>query len=543
MPFCTELWQTKRFGFSKLLPPRTPQKNPSQYSQYRNDPAGFCVDVLGEKLSPDIVRLMESVRDNPSTIGKSANAVGKTHAMARLAVWWFMVWDDAQVFTAAAPPESNLKTLLWGEIGSVVEKHPKLFEGYRVSLASMDIARSSRSFLRGVTIPATGTDRDREARFSGKHAPHLMFVFDESDAIPEEVFRGAEACMSGGMCRQIASFNPRAKSGQVYQMEQAGACSLVSLCALDHPNVLTGENLYPGAVTRETVVRRINKWTRALAPNESRSEHDFEVPTFLVGAIACNERGIPYPPLPAGIRRVDETSFFYMVLGEYPPVAANQLISDTWVEMARSRWDLYVAQHGENPPFATHPIAGLDVGELGPDKSVLALRYGAWVARLHVWGGVDPLVTTEKTVRLVQHFRARYTNVDSTGVGASVAPGMRRFGCEAHRIMVASSPSNEVMDEVGEFASTRDEGWWRMREWLRLDPGAMLPPDEDLCQELTAPFYGKDSRGRIRVSDTEAIREKLTPKRSPDRASALMLTFVPPPEEDEPGEVGIEEYA
>lgn len=82
-----------------------------------------------------------------------------------------------------------------------------------------------------------------------------------------------------------------------------------------------------------------------------------------------------------------------------------------------------------------------------------------------------------------------------------------------------------------------------MREWLRLDPGAMLPPDEDLCQELTAPTYAKDNKGRIKVSDNDTIKEKLTPKRSPDRASALMLTFVPPPDEDGPSDVGVENYA
>lgn len=36
--------------------------------------------------------------------------------------------EKSQVYTAAAPPESNLKKLLWGEIGSIVEKHPDLFK-------------------------------------------------------------------------------------------------------------------------------------------------------------------------------------------------------------------------------------------------------------------------------------------------------------------------------------------------------------------------------------------------------------------------------
>ncbi|MCA1596083.1 MAG: hypothetical protein LC772_06630 [Chloroflexi bacterium] len=517
--------------------------HPRDFTRYQDDPVGFCRDVLGDNLTPNVTAMLESARDNVITEAQAATAVGKTHGMARLAIWAYKVWPDTQVYTAAAPPIENLKQLLWGEIGSIVERHPGLFSDDHVSLASMQIARSSKSFITGVTIPASGTERERETRFGGKHAGHLMFLVDEGNGVPREVFRAIEGCMSGGWARLVTSFNPREKSCAVYEMARDGACNVVLLPALTHPNVVSGQDLFPGAVTREVVVRRINRWTRALAPGEQRTEDDFLVPDFLVGSVAHDERRQPYPRLPPGYRRVDEPSFWYMVLGQYPPVAANQLIAEAWIENARSRWDLYVLQYGENPPFATQPVAGLDVGEMGPDRSCLALRYGGWVARLHVWGGVDPLVTTEKAVRIVQHYRARYTNVDSTGVGASVAPGMRRYGVEANRIMVASAPSAEVMDDVGEFGSTRDEGWWRMREWLRLDPGAMLPPDEDLCQELAAPTYSKDLRGRIRISDNEAIKERLNPKRSPDRASALMLTFVPAPEQDGPGEIGVEEYA
>lgn len=517
---------------------------PSPFEKYERDPAGFCREVLGATIAPDVVQMMESVRDNVVTEAQAANSVGKTHGMAMTAIWAYKVWNDAKVFTAAAPPEDNLKRLLWGEIGSMVEKHPKLFADDKVSLASMHIATGSSHFITGVTIPASGSPKERETRFGGKHAPHLLFLLDEGNGIPREVFTGVESCMSGGMwARLVTSFNPRDKNSHVYQMARDGSANVVLLSALNHPNVLTGKDVIPGAVTRETVVRRINKWTRPLGPNESQDENCFVVPDFLVGAVAYDERRIPFPPLPAGIRRVEESTFWYMVMGLYPPVAANQLIAEAWVENARSRWDLYVAQHGEHPPFAVQPVAGLDVGELGPDKSVMTFRYGGWVARPHVWGGVDPLVTTEKAARLHQAFRARYTNVDSTGVGASVAPGLRRYGCEAYRIMVASAPSSEVADEVGDFRNTRDEGMWRLREWLRLDPGAMLPPDEDLCQELTAPTYSKDLKGRICVSDTEAISAMLSPRRSPDRLSSLMLTFVPPPEDDGPGEIGIDEYA
>jgi hypothetical protein len=114
-------------------------------------------------------------------------------------VWWYMCFPGSQVYTAAAPPENNLKKLLWGEIGSIIENHSDLFKTDTVT--SLHVQRSAQSFLTGVTIPMSGTEAQREAKFSGKHASYLLFILDEGDAIPDEVYSGIESCMSGGQGR------------------------------------------------------------------------------------------------------------------------------------------------------------------------------------------------------------------------------------------------------------------------------------------------------------------------------------------------------
>ena len=60
------------------------------------------------------------------------------------------------------------------------------------------IIRSDKSFIQGVAIPMSGSPEEREAKFSGKHSPVLIFIVDEGDAVPEEVYKGIEGCMSGG---------------------------------------------------------------------------------------------------------------------------------------------------------------------------------------------------------------------------------------------------------------------------------------------------------------------------------------------------------
>ena len=110
--------------------------------------------------------------------------------------------------------------------------------------------------------------------------------------------------------------------------------------------------------------------------------------------------------------------------------------------------------------------------------------------------------------------------MDATGVGSGVSPAIQRQGCTAIPVKVASSPTQK--SELGEFAILRDQLWWACREWLRTDPGAMLPPDELLIAELQTPTYVIE-KGKIRIMRKDIMREVL--RRSPDRADALCLTF------------------
>ena len=465
--------------------------------------------------------MMESVRDNPITIAKSANATGKTHGAARVAVWWHKCFPDSQVYTAAAPPESNLKKLLWGEIGAIIEKHPKLFEGEAVT--NLHVQQSAQCFLTGVTIPMSGTAAQRQAKFSGKHAPHLLFIIDEGDAVPDEVYLAIESCMSGGHARLLVMFNPRAEVGEAYRMERDGRANVVQLSAFSHPNVATGIDIIPGAVTRETTVRRINEWCRPLASGEHFDGECFELPAFLVGVSAKSQRGVEYPPLSQGFYKISEPAFSYMVLGRYPAQGSNQLISRAWIDAARSRWDAYVAVNGERPPMGTKAIMGVDIAEFGDDANVTCFRYGGWVERFVTWSGVDTMVTAERAAAEYRKRKVSRAHVDATGVGAGVAPNMKRLACSALSVKVASKPTEST--ELGEFQILRDQLWWAVREWLRTDQGAMLPPDERLLEELATPTYTVEG-GTVRVMKKDAMRDLL--KRSPDRADALCLTFYQP---------------
>ena len=500
-----------------------------KYSTYRKDPVLFGKEILGAEYTEDVQKIMYSVRDNQVTVARSATATGKTFGAAHLALWWYKCFPNSEVYLTAAPPLENLKRLLWGEILRAASQNPTQFKGDTQTNLFLGQPKN-KHWIAGLAIPTSGTAEERESKFSGKHSEHLLFIVDEGDAVPEEVYKGIDGCMSGGHSRLLILFNPKIQSGTIWQKERDGMANVIELSAFSHPNVITGEEVIKDAVTREKTVARINEWTRPIMEGESIAEDCFEVPEFLVGCTAEAPNGIAYPPLKSGTRKITEPGFSYKVLGKYPAQGENQLISEEWIAAARSRWDLYVAQFGERPPEGVRPRMGLDVAELGMDSNMLCRRYGNWVARFIQWDGVD---TDESARRGLEHYKTfdpELMIVDATGLGSNVAPSMIRLGrpeiIRAVGVKASERPSRLIKSELGEFQYLRDQLWWACREWLRTDPGAMLPPDNLLIEELKAPTYGKKmANGKITITDKDQLRKIL--RRSPDRADALCLTFAP----------------
>ncbi len=515
----------------------------NQYAIYQDDPVAFGEKVLGEKYTDEVKAMMNSVRDYPITIAISATGTGKTFAASSVAIWWYKCFAtptiNSQVWTAAAPPEDNLRKLLWGEIIRKTIRKPDLFTEDKLNDMDVwkpdirDTTKKSGSHIAGVTIPQSGTKEQRVAKFSGKHAPHIMFIFDEGDAIPDEVFEGADGCMSGGHARFLIMFNPKRMSGAVYRMMQEGRANVVHLTAFNHPNVQTGRDMIPGAVTRERVVKRIHEDTISVHEREEIDSNCFEIPDFLIDVEVLDNLNRPYPPLKKGMRRVITPDFHYKVLGQYPPQGANQLISQDWIRTARERWDQYVALNGELPPVdkltgeKMRPILGFDVADLGDDWNFICPRYGGFIARLIGWSGVDAAASADKAAEIAMELKAISVNVDSIGVGAAAAPLIRRKKIKAYRIMVSEKPTKEYIYEKDQkcvFGLLRDQLYWELREWLRLDPTAMIPPDRLLIEEMSVLTY-EERLGKIKIMDKQTMREELG--RSPDRLESLILTFAP----------------
>jgi hypothetical protein len=186
---------------------------------------------------------------------------------------------------------------------------------------------------------------------------------------------------------------------------------------------------------------------------------------------------------------------------------------------------MWVGRYGETPPDC-EGIAGLDVGEMGNDPNVWLVRYGSFVTQPKEWNKVDTVFTGDRAIEYSRLERLKCIMVDGNGVGAGVAPHIMRKGYPARGVKTQEKPDDRDSEpEIGQFFILRDQLAWQLREWLRTEATAMLPPDEELIEELQIPTYRVDGRW-VKLMSSDVFRDLL--KRSPNKFSALCLTFAKP---------------
>ena len=209
------------------------------------------------------------------------------------------------------------------------------------------------------------------------------------------------------------------------------------------------------------------------------------------------------------------------MLGLFPWEADWALIPMAWVQRARQNYDVFMESvlRGE-VELPTVPICGLDVAEMGSDANAFLARYDNYVAPLERWEGLEIPATTDRACRHARRVGSSIVNVDAIGVGAGVAPTMKRDGVKAEGVKVSWKSTRET--EEFKFVSLRDQLWWSVREWLARSD-VMLPPDDELEADLLAYEYSIGRRG-IGVSSKKLVRSRLM-GRSSDGGDALMLTF------------------
>jgi len=484
--------------------------------RYFNDPVGFATEVLSLSLWSGQKEILESVRDRKHTAAQAAISTGKTFGAAAVALWYLNTRPHCKVIVTAAPPERQIRDLLFAEIRQM--QRAALRRGVNLvggDPQTMRLTVGDNWWCQGFTIPTTGSTEERIAKFHGHHAPGgVLVIADEAHGIPSAIFEAFDNVTSGHGCKLLLLSNPLAPSGPFWHSTKDTEYNVIIMSAFDHPNVVRDENVIPGAIDRPTTQSRINKMTRPMTDLDAYRDQ----PTVTI-------------PWTGEKRIVTSPVFNYKVLGQFPLEVANALISMLAYQRARLNFDILMeattAAGLTIPPDLPRPVCGLDVAEFGTDSNCFAARFEHFVAPILRWQGMnipETAYTAARHTRFVDGYRL---NVDGVGVGAGVAPlvttsektGADRFSC----ISVKGSWASTAQEK--EFYLMRDQLGWAVRKWILDDSKAppCLPADEELEADLFAHDYRILARG-TRITTSDGARQKLM-GRSPDAFIALCMTF------------------
>jgi len=204
--------------------------------------------------------------------------------------------------------------------------------------------------------------------------------------------------------------------------------------------------------------------------------------------------------------------------GAYKVVDPFQVIPSAWVLAAQRRW--MNTQAGK-----VITSIGVDVARGGDDQTVFAPLYQDRFAELKKFPGASTPDGQTVALLLTDYIGAQKPKigVDVIGVGAAVYDALRE---QQDVLGVNFGSGSDETDRSGKlkFANIRAESYWKLREALDPDYGAVLalPPDKELLGDLCAPKWSVRT-GRIYIESKDEIIKRL--QRSPDCADAVALAI------------------
>lgn len=436
-----------------------------------NDACMFGTHVLGLSLWDGQRRILESVRNHRRTLVVSGHGCSKTNTLGILINETMTRHPECRIITSASTYDQVRKTL-WSEVhklnaravvplgGELLETQWKMSDGSFASISAVD----DPTALQGV------------------HGPYVLVILDEAEGIKANMWAAYDSLLSSSNSRMIACFNPVTPSGYLFD-----AClnpkdwNVVRLSCLDHPNVVSGEDVIPGGVTREWV-------------EEMRAKY-------------CREGEEPAP------------AWYSRVLGEFPPAGSNTLVSMSALD----------ALSDVVPDVIVPRSIGVDIARMGDDESVLTvLDEHRRVIAVESWRKVDLMETVGRIINAMQRHRvdARNVGVDVCGMGAGVGDRLREQGHRVTPVDFGEGPKGDYASLLGRemrFKNRRNEAHAVFQAMVREKqisvPRQFAQTRADLCSVI----YGYASDGKFRVESKDEIRERV--RRSPDFGDSLLIAL------------------
>lgn len=417
---------------------------------------------------------------------RGPHGLGKT-ALASWVILWFSLTRDGEDWKAVTTAGTwrQLVRYLWPE----VRKWARLLKWSKIGRSPFDSRLElQRLALRLTTGEAFAVASDDPTLIEGAHADHLLYILDESKAIGPGTWDAVEGAFSGAGADTVAEAyelsisTPGEPQGRFYEIH----ARKVGYEDWHVRHVRFEETIRAGRMSREWAAQRALQWGEESAVYQNR------------------------------------------VRGEFASSEADTVIALAWVEAAIERWREWQDARVELPPFSA---VGADPARSGEDQTAIAPRFGNIITEIRRTRLEDTMATAGRIKGILDVYPGGRAVVDVIGIGAGVVDRLRE-GAHAERICAFNaSEHTEFKDRSGElgFVNKRSAAWWNLREMLEPNSGddVMLPDDDQLIGDLTAPHWRVTSGGKIQIESKDDLRKPDRLGRSTDTGDAVVQAFAP----------------
>lgn len=248
---------------------------------YQRDPIDWMVDKLGIPRAhiewslypeysnhqwdgtPDpLARICAALAAGEDCGVESATGTGKTYLAALLCLWFVACFEDALVVTTA-PKEAQLTAQLWKEIG---RQWPKFARAYPIaSKVTLRVrmkpgAGEQETWAILGWACGVGSVEDSATKAQGFHAAHMLIVTEETPGIDPAVMTAFKNTCTGDHNVRLGLGNPDHPRDSLHRFCAETGVVPIRISAYDHPNVVCGREVIPGAVGRKSVATKLEDY-------------------------------------------------------------------------------------------------------------------------------------------------------------------------------------------------------------------------------------------------------------------------------------------
>jgi len=167
---------------------------------------------------------------------------------------------------------------------------------------------------------------------------------------------------------------------------------------------------------------------------------------------------------------------------------------------------------------------GIDVARFGDDRTVFVVLVDGNIELIESYQQTAITAVVTKAIQLISEYQinSHCVGVDSVGVGAGVADGLKQYGYDVVELQGGARPEETTYDDAFKPFNLRSQMYWELRRgFTEGEIGNVV--DESLKLELQAIKYEIHADRTMRVIGKDAIKKILG--RSPDLADALVYAY------------------